>query len=147
LLFLRTWCGVRCKAAPDHGALKSPPHHCHVGISIWVPWDFTTCSSQLPHDMSRRMLCQLWRLPASVRSLTLSSCRRHSSVPPSCASEPLRILFCGSDHFSIASLRGLAEAKRTRPGLIHSIDVLHRPAKRTGRGLKIKTEGSHVAPL
>ena len=54
---------------------------------------------------------------------------------------PLRILFCGSDAFSIASLTALNEAKNSVPGLIESIDVVHRPAKRTGRGLKVLTEG------
>lgn len=56
------------------------------------------------------------------------------------ARTPLRILFCGSDAFSIASLRALSEAKKNIPGLIGSIDVVHRPAKRTGRGLKVLKE-------
>jgi len=47
----------------------------------------------------------------------------------------LRILFCGADDFSIASLRAVVEAQRHVPGLIHDIHVLHRTAKPTGRGL------------
>ncbi|KHJ35412.1 putative methionyl-trna formyltransferase [Erysiphe necator] len=51
-------------------------------------------------------------------------------------SEPLRILFCGSDEFSSASLISLKEEKTKNPGLIRSIDVLCRPAKKVGRGMK-----------
>ncbi|KAF1835086.1 Formyltransferase [Decorospora gaudefroyi] len=54
--------------------------------------------------------------------------------------QPLRILFCGSDDFSIASLRALVEAKRDAPDLIQSIDVLHRPAKPAGRGRRTLRE-------
>jgi hypothetical protein len=82
-----------------------------------------------------------WRLPGPVRSLVINSHRRHCSTTSTRASEPLRILFCGSDHFSIASLRALVEAKRDVPKLIQSIDVLHRPGKPTGRGLKHVREG------
>jgi len=39
-------------------------------------------------------------------------------------------------------LHALVRAKRRVPGLIDSIDVVHRPAKPTGRGLKTLTEGS-----
>ncbi|KAK7931648.1 formyl transferase [Apiospora marii] len=51
-------------------------------------------------------------------------------------SDTLRILFCGSDEFSSASLRALHEEKERNPGLIESIDVVVRPGKRVGRGLK-----------
>ncbi|KAI5360226.1 putative formyl transferase [Septoria linicola] len=51
-------------------------------------------------------------------------------------SDPLRILFCGSDEFSNHSLRALNELKQAKPDKISSIEVLCRPDKRTGRGLK-----------
>lgn len=86
----------------------------------------------------------LWRLPAPVRSFLASDCRRYSSTTAKTA-DPLRILFCGSDEFSIASLRALSQAKREVPRLIDSIDVVHRPAKPTGRGLKALREGN-LAP-
>lgn len=84
----------------------------------------------------------LWRLPAPVRSFVLApahsySVTSHAKPTPG----PLRILFCGSDEFSIASLRVLDAARRGLPGLIDSIHVVHRPPKRTGRGLKILKEG------
>lgn len=52
------------------------------------------------------------------------------------ATEPLRILFCGSDEFSCASLRALHKLQADKPKLIRSIDVLVRPGKPAGRGLK-----------
>ncbi|KAK2871901.1 hypothetical protein FQN49_002708 [Arthroderma sp. PD_2] len=71
-----------------------------------------------------------------LRSLTWRytfSCRRYASTK---ACDPLRILFCGSDEFSIASLNAL-HAERTRdPNTIASIDVVCRPGKPVGRALK-----------
>ncbi|PVH80585.1 Formyltransferase, partial [Cadophora sp. DSE1049] len=51
-------------------------------------------------------------------------------------SNPLRILFCGSDDFSIASLRAIHAEHKRDPDLIKSIDVLCRPGKPAGRSLK-----------
>ncbi|KAL3472780.1 formyl transferase [Aspergillus californicus] len=70
--------------------------------------------------------------------------RRARLFPPSLSSrylstksyDPLRILFCGSDEFSIASLKALHAEHVKRPDRIASIDVLCRPGKRVGRGLK-----------
>ncbi|KAF1809973.1 Formyltransferase [Eremomyces bilateralis CBS 781.70] len=44
------------------------------------------------------------------------------------------ILFCGSDHFSIAALQ--AVLKRVEDGTVGSVSVVCRPGKRVGRGLK-----------
>ncbi|KAF2809329.1 Formyltransferase [Mytilinidion resinicola] len=79
-----------------------------------------------------------WRLRLPVRSFrvprypTTASRRFNSSK----TSDPLRILFCGSDDFSIASLRAVHAEHLFDPGAIASIDVVHRPGKLTGRGLK-----------
>lgn len=53
-------------------------------------------------------------------------------------SDPLRILFCGSDAFSCASLQALYDLQQSDKNskLIKSIDVLVRPGKPAGRGLK-----------
>ncbi|KAI2677890.1 hypothetical protein CBS147317_5511 [Penicillium roqueforti] len=51
-------------------------------------------------------------------------------------SDPLRILFCGSDEFSIAHLKALHAYQLKQPERISSIDVVCRPGKRVGRGLK-----------
>lgn len=56
-------------------------------------------------------------------------------------SKPLRILFCGSDDFSSASLRALHAERERNPQLIESIDVLCRPGKPSGRSLKNIREG------
>jgi len=56
-------------------------------------------------------------------------------------SKPLRILFCGSDDFSSASVRALVAERERDPQLIKSIDVLCRPGKRSGRSLKNIREG------
>lgn len=58
------------------------------------------------------------------------------------AYEPLRILFCGSDEFSIVSLRALHEEQLRCSDRIASIDVVCRPGKRVGRGLKQIREGT-----
>jgi hypothetical protein len=52
------------------------------------------------------------------------------------ASGPLRILFCGSDDFSCESLSALHREHVRNPRLVESLDVMVRPPKRTGRGLK-----------
>ncbi|KAM0715344.1 hypothetical protein Q7P37_008842 [Cladosporium fusiforme] len=60
--------------------------------------------------------------------------------------EPLRVLFCGADAFSIDSLRALNELKQRRPEKIASIDVVCRSDKRVGRGLK-KIQEVPIKPL
>jgi methionyl-tRNA formyltransferase len=57
--------------------------------------------------------------------------------------EPLRVLFCGADAFSIYSLRALRKLQQANPEKIASIDVVCRPDKRVGRGLKKIQEGSY----
>ncbi|KAI1260884.1 formyl transferase [Xylariaceae sp. FL1019] len=51
-------------------------------------------------------------------------------------SDPLRILFCGSDEFSCASLKAVYEEHVVNNNSIERIDVVVRPGKRTGRGRK-----------
>ncbi|KAK0720695.1 formyl transferase, partial [Lasiosphaeris hirsuta] len=55
-------------------------------------------------------------------------------------SDPLRILFCGSDEYSCASLKALYAEHKANERLIKSIDVLVKPAKLFGRGLKTLRE-------
>lgn len=61
--------------------------------------------------------------------------------------DPLRILFCGADEFSIASLKALHGEHLRRPDRIASIDVVCRPGKRVGRGLKNIREGRELSRL
>ncbi|KAF7563430.1 hypothetical protein G7046_g664 [Stylonectria norvegica] len=51
-------------------------------------------------------------------------------------SDPLRILFCGSDEFSCASLKVLYEEHTKNKDLVESVDVMVLPPKRVGRGYK-----------
>ncbi|KAK6951075.1 hypothetical protein Daesc_007604 [Daldinia eschscholtzii] len=55
------------------------------------------------------------------------------------SSDPLNILFCGSDEFSCAALEALEEERLRNPKLIQSISVVARPTKNTGRGNKKPT--------
>ncbi|QKX56254.1 uncharacterized protein TRUGW13939_03355 [Talaromyces rugulosus] len=80
-----------------------------------------------------------YRLPGllSIRS----HLQRQSYGPQRCwnstsSSKPLRILFCGSDDFSIASLNALHAEQLRAPQSIESIEVVCRPGKKVGRGLK-----------
>ncbi|KAI1187384.1 formyl transferase [Nemania serpens] len=62
--------------------------------------------------------------------------RRYSTTPEK-ISDPLHILFCGSDDFSCASLKALHDEHVGNPDLVRSIDVVVRPGKPTGRGYKV----------
>ena len=77
-----------------------------------------------------RLLFRLQRAPTLwKRGLTTST------------SEPLRILFCGSDEFSCASLKALHAEHETNRSLVESLEVMVLPGKRTGRGFKQVREG------
>ncbi|KAH7326162.1 formyl transferase [Stachybotrys elegans] len=78
------------------------------------------------------MTFRLARFAGAAAGLRTSPARRWYSK----TSDPLRILFCGSDDFSCRSLRALHEEKKRNPALIESMEVMVRPPKRTGRGYK-----------
>ncbi|KAF4345441.1 methionyl-tRNA formyltransferase [Fusarium beomiforme] len=59
---------------------------------------------------------------------------------PRNSSDPLRILFCGSDEFSCASLKALHNEHDQSKKLIESLDVMVLPPKRMGRGFKTLRE-------
>jgi hypothetical protein len=62
-------------------------------------------------------------------------------------SKQLRILFCGSDEFSSASLRALHDLQHRKPGLVKSIDVMIRPGKPSGRSLKTIRDGKRMLAM
>ncbi|KZL85218.1 formyl transferase [Colletotrichum incanum] len=62
--------------------------------------------------------------------------RLYSATAGASVSDPLRILFCGSDDFSCAALDAINAEKKRNPGLIESLDVVVRPGKLSGRGMK-----------
>lgn len=86
------------------------------------------------------MRIQAYYRPATFFTRNASQIRCHSRQA---TLEPLRILFCGSDEFSIASLRALYREHERDGALIESIDVVCRPAKPVGRGLKNTREGEY----
>lgn len=105
-----------------------------------------------------RELCNSFRFSwARLRNFKLTavlSCRRHIQTPkppapalPHHQPAPLRILFCGSDHFSVPCLRALAEECSKNPRVIESIHVACRPPKRTGRGLQVMRERTSNVPV
>ncbi|KAH7061428.1 mitochondrial formyl-methionyl-tRNA transformylase [Macrophomina phaseolina] len=61
---------------------------------------------------------------------------RHSFASAVRPPRSLRLLFCGSDDFSIHALRALHREHVSDSRLIEALHVVHRPGKRTGRGLK-----------
>ncbi|CAK1363349.1 Methionyl-tRNA formyltransferase, mitochondrial [Cercospora beticola] len=71
-----------------------------------------------------------------LRAPSAASVTRRSLTSSTKLSDPLRVLFCGSDDFSRYSLRALHELKQESPETIGSLEVVCRPDKRTGRGLK-----------
>ena len=62
--------------------------------------------------------------------------RRQFSAAAANHSAKLKILFCGSDAFSCASLLALKDYATSAGSNVDSIDVVTRKDKRTGRGLK-----------
>ncbi|QPH05188.1 hypothetical protein C2857_002821 [Epichloe festucae Fl1] len=74
-----------------------------------------------------------------ARTRRLVGTPRHTSSL-SRGSDPLRILFCGSDEFSCASLRALHREHVRDRGLVEALDVMVLPARKTGRGLKMVSQ-------
>lgn len=82
----------------------------------------------------------LRRIPVP-RTGAWSAPARQLSSSISCHHEPLHVLFCGSDEFSVVSLRRLQEESQKRPDLIASLQVLCKKGKPVGRGLKEIRDG------
>lgn len=93
-------------------------------------------------------MLRLYRYPIHPisRAHNCSAAKYHKRLYSSKACEPLRILFCGSDEFSIASLRALDRKRKEQPELIASIDVVCRPEKHVQRNLKQLREVP-IAPI
>ncbi|TIA14315.1 Formyltransferase [Aureobasidium pullulans] len=84
-------------------------------------------------------------LAARSGHFTRQSCvasRRYLSDKPQ--HDPLRVLFCGADEFSIYSLKALNKIREENPEKVASIDVVCRKDKRVGRGLKQIREGKFL---
>jgi hypothetical protein len=94
------------------------------------------CLHKLEILLHRRWTCfprqgQVDLLRANARPFCVS--RPRSSA---LKDEPLRVLYCGSDSFSCASLKALHRESQLPSSNIASIDVVCREGKPYGRGLK-----------
>lgn len=86
------------------------------------------------------MLRLITRAPAHRHIIPLSSRQRYNHTSAR-LSDPLRILFCGSDGFSCESLRALHREYVRDKGLVEALDVMVLPARKMGRGFKMVREG------
>lgn len=77
----------------------------------------------------------LWPLARRFYSHS-SQLRLLGKLDPLVASQPLRILFCGSDEFSAISLQRLHQESLRDRSFITSIDVVCKAGKPAGRGLR-----------
>lgn len=116
-----------------------------VLISIDHPFTVSTISFGLLGDTYCPMLFPIPSRPFAKifpRDIGRCSWRCYSFIRKS----PLRVLFCGSDEFSISGLRALNDLRQTTndPSVFGSIDVVCRPSKRTGRGLKTLRESKKI---
>ncbi|KAI0881761.1 Formyltransferase [Annulohypoxylon maeteangense] len=101
------------------------PRSTALHAAIRTPWVCRTCSQARPFSSASNTASLSSSLPRSESEGKVKIAKK---------SEPLRILFCGSDHFSCAALEALNRERENDPGLIESIDVVVRPGKRAGRG-------------
>ncbi|KAK4104559.1 Formyltransferase [Parathielavia hyrcaniae] len=81
-----------------------------------------------------------WSLRSAARPATARWRLPYSTSTAPKKSDPLRILFCGSDDFSCHSLRALHDEQKRNADLVRSIDVVVRPSKSVGRGHKVLRE-------
>lgn len=84
-----------------------------------------------PTSWVHQCLAQTWRHSA-LHNRGFATSRAFAKE----MSDPLRILFCGSDDFSCESLKELYAEHRRDRALVESLEVMVMPAKRMGRGLK-----------
>lgn len=120
--------------------LCTPKHHHAAALPGWCWRTISPTGRRLPPPPRRRRLFSSHDQPFPPIP---SSTSGYAKLP----SDPLRILFCGSDAFSVASLRALHALRAADPSLVESLDVLVRPGKPVGRGLKHIARGPcyHVA--
>lgn len=122
---------------PTHSLSPNPTH----SLTPSLPHSSPTPSPphpppQLPHDMSLSR-----RSPLRVFSFSFFAHIHRRLQSTSTTNTPLRILFCGSDHFSATSLKALYGEHTVGRDVIESIDVLCKTDKRAGRGLRTLREG------
>jgi len=107
-----------------------------------IPWNqrFARRSIGARDARLAPMLRMSQRLPLKVKLLACTQCllRHYSTGSSAQAAKPPRILFFGSDSFSVTSLEKLVETQRQDPELFKSIDIVTREPAPSGRGLQIR---------
>ncbi|OTA87014.1 hypothetical protein M434DRAFT_145446 [Hypoxylon sp. CO27-5] len=123
---LSSWCELPNTVAGAEALLLRTTNPLLFQLAAWQ-------SPTTPPGVYCQYQIRGFRIPASLRSKeeTVAKGRKKKK------SEPLQILFCGSDEFSDASLLALFKEHKSNQELIHSIDVVVRPGKPTGRGNKV----------
>ncbi|KAI1416339.1 Formyltransferase [Hypoxylon sp. FL1857] len=122
-----------CRSKPWRGLSKSPAEAEASFSRLSNPLLSRALTRRSPPALSG--LCRQCQMRSY--SITTTSQETVAKERKRKESEPLRILFCGSDEFSCASLEALHQEHVRNPKLIQSIDVVVRPGKRTGRGYKV----------
>lgn len=86
------------------------------------------------------------RQPPAVGPVMAVTCRRSIYTTTSGKkSDPLRILFCGSDTMSTEALHALHEEATYNPELVDKIEVVVLPPRNVGRGFKTRVIGEFFA--
>ena len=118
----------------------------------YIQWcSLTTALLACSHSWVNLMLLfpSVIRFSAAIKTykpIRLGQRLQYASTEARRNHDPLRILFCGSDEISAASLRTLHEAALERPDFIASIEVVCKMGKPVGRGMKHIREGNSRMP-
>ena len=90
------------------------------------------------HLLQMVQICSRCALRLSGRTYTKYLLRQYSNGSSAKPIQPPRILFFGSDTFSIASLEKLRDAKQREPDLFEQLHIVTREPAPSGRGLQLK---------
>jgi hypothetical protein len=121
-------------------------------IYRWLYQDQKNDNTMIPNRLRPRAIFKTFRpflSPSTIPTFYAPSHTHHTRIHAFSAStpcqkrtsDPLRILFCGSDAFSCESLKALHREHVANKALIESLEVMVLPGKRTGRGLKQIRQG------
>lgn len=133
---------VLCRAVKAYDRDFKGGSFCALGPACYFLFS-SPPPQQLGHDVNSAMILRDGVRSAALRWQRYPRCKKFRGYA-STSSDPLRVLFCGADDFSIASLEALQHEQSVNPDLIKSIDVVCKMGKRHGRGLKIIREGTQV---
>ncbi|KAK6433186.1 Methionyl-tRNA formyltransferase [Oleoguttula sp. CCFEE 5521] len=117
---------------PLRNAHRPPPSFRTIKPWSWRPHAVTAGGIRLSSHRTTKVYPD--RYTSTFAAPSVLQIRNSSSSPGT--RNALRVLFCGADAFSIYSLKALHDLHLAQPDTIVSIDVVCRPDKRVGPGLK-----------